>query len=59
MGQHLAWAEMRLILAKLLWAFDFAAADGKPLKWESLRTFLLVEKRPIEVRIQLKNASSS
>ncbi|RYP05241.1 hypothetical protein DL764_003948 [Monosporascus ibericus] len=40
MGQHLAWAEMRLILTKLLWTFDFAAVEEKRLKWEALRTFL-------------------
>jgi cytochrome P450 len=54
MGQHLAWAEMRLILAKLLWNFDFSAPKdkGKWLRWEDLRTFLLVEKRPIYVRVK-------
>ncbi|RAK82729.1 cytochrome P450 [Aspergillus fijiensis CBS 313.89] len=53
LGQHLAWAEMRLILAKLLLAFDFEAVEGKQLQWEELRTFLLVEKRPLEVRVRL------
>ncbi|KNG81347.1 cytochrome P450 [Aspergillus nomiae NRRL 13137] len=53
LGQHLAWAEMRLILAKLLINFDFEAIDGKQLQWEDLRTFLLVEKRPLEVRVRL------
>lgn len=49
MGQHIAWAEMRLIMSKLLWNFDFKASKGEQLKWEDLRTFLLVEKRPINV----------
>ncbi|RAO73396.1 uncharacterized protein BHQ10_009408 [Talaromyces amestolkiae] len=52
MGIHLAWAEMRLILAKLLLVFDVEAVQGKRLRWEDLRTFLLVEKRPLEVRIR-------
>ncbi|KAJ2989383.1 hypothetical protein NUW58_g3496 [Xylaria curta] len=47
MGQNLALAEMRLVLAKLLWRFDFQAVPGRELKWEQLRTFLLVEKKPI------------
>ncbi|KAK3317945.1 cytochrome P450 [Apodospora peruviana] len=57
MGQHLAWAEMRLIMAKLLWNFDFAAPEdkGKWLNWEDLRTFLLVEKRPINVTLKLRS----
>ncbi|TVY84721.1 Versicolorin B desaturase [Lachnellula suecica] len=53
MGKHLAWAEMRLVLARMLWEFDVNMA-GKPLKWEDLKTFLLVEKRPIDIRIQLR-----
>ncbi|RYC56703.1 hypothetical protein CHU98_g9512 [Xylaria longipes] len=51
MGQNLAWAEMRLVLAKLLWKFDFHSVPGKELEWEELRTFLLVEKKPIIVRM--------
>lgn len=55
LGQHLAWAEMRLIMAKLLWNFDFKSVPGKLLKWEDLRTFLLVEKKPAFVRVGLKH----
>lgn len=57
MGQHLALAELRLILTKLLWTFDFTPVEGKLLEWESLRTFLLVEKKAIEVRIRIRNHS--
>ncbi|OJJ70418.1 hypothetical protein ASPBRDRAFT_128789 [Aspergillus brasiliensis CBS 101740] len=53
LGQHLAWAEMRLILSNLLVSFEFEAVEGKRLQWEELRTFLLVEKRPLEVRVRL------
>ncbi|KAK4212943.1 cytochrome P450 [Rhypophila decipiens] len=58
MGQHLAWAEMRLILAKLVWSFDFEAPGdkGRWLNWEHLRTFLLVEKRPIYVGLRLRRS---
>lgn len=52
MGQHLAWAEMRLILSKVLFAFDMEAVAGKQFRWEELRTFLLVEKRPLDVRLK-------
>lgn len=54
MGQHIAWAEMRLIVSKLLWDFDFQASQGEQLQWEGLRTFLLVEKRPINVDYRLR-----
>lgn len=45
------------MLAKLLWTFDFEATEGKKLKWEELRTFLLVEKKPLEVRMKLRSIS--
>ncbi|KAJ0416241.1 cytochrome P450, partial [Aspergillus carlsbadensis] len=50
-GQHLAWAEMRLILAKLVWSFDFSPIEGRSVRWEDLRTYLLVERKAIDVRI--------
>lgn len=52
MGQHLAWAEMRLILSKMLYTFDLEAVEGKSFRWEELRTYLLVEKRPVYVKIK-------
>ncbi|KAI1292700.1 hypothetical protein F5Y03DRAFT_17782 [Xylaria venustula] len=51
LGQHLAWAELRLVLAKLIWMFDFTAVSGQSLEWEQLRTFLVVEKKPIMVNV--------
>ncbi|KAK4197000.1 cytochrome P450 [Triangularia verruculosa] len=44
-GLHLAWAEMRLIMTRLIRAFDFEEVEGERLVWESLRTFALVEKK--------------
>ncbi|KAH8590694.1 cytochrome P450 [Bisporella sp. PMI_857] len=49
-GKNLAWAEMRLIMARLVWAFDIEGS-GKPLRWATQKTFLLVEKQPILVKI--------
>lgn len=57
LGQHLAWAEMQLVMAKLLVELDFVAVEGKELVWEDLRTFLLVEKKPLEVRVKLAGSS--
>lgn len=55
LGKSLAWAEMQLILARLLWAFDIEAAEGKQLRWEDLRTFLLVEKLPINILLKRRD----
>jgi len=57
MGKNLAWAEMRLVLARLLLAFDLEAA-GTPVKWENLRTFLLVEKKAITLRIRERDLTN-
>jgi cytochrome P450 len=50
-GKSLAWAQMRLILSKLVWAFDIEAAKGHVLRWEELRTFSIVEKKQIRVKL--------
>ncbi|KAL6794449.1 cytochrome P450 [Trichoderma sp. SZMC 28012] len=59
LGQHLAWAELRLILSKLIWVFDFEVVEDRKMRWEDLRTFLLVEKKPIEVRARLRDSTAS
>lgn len=58
MGQDLAWAEMRLIMAKLIWNFDLSLVPDKRLRWEDLRTFLLVEKKPVVVNLSLRSGES-
>lgn len=51
-GQHLAWAEMRLVLSKLIWNLDMTAVENELIQWEDLRTFLLVGKRHVMVRLR-------
>jgi hypothetical protein len=42
---------MRLALAKVLWTFDIAPPEDKTkwVEWDDLRTFLLIEKVPLNV----------
>lgn len=58
-GKNLAWAEMRLILARLLWSFDITSieAGGKsnPV-WESQKTYMLVEKSPLCLKFRLRHS---
>lgn len=50
-GRNLAYHEMRLILAKVLWHFDLEL-DETCQDWaESQRTFALWEKPPLLVRL--------
>ena len=53
-GRPLAWAELRLILARMVWRFDlgFVNSDAGRVKWEEQRSFTVVERRPFEVRVK-------
>lgn len=50
-GRELGWVEMRLIITRMLWNFDISIADpANALDWNSLKTYILVEKEPVMVR---------
>lgn len=52
-GQSLAYAEMRLILARLMFAFDFQLADPKDVwDWGTQKTFIFWEKQPLKVSLR-------
>ena len=53
-GRNLAYLEMRLILAHLIWAFDFEA-EGQVRKWEEQKTWILWEKKPLMVRVKWRD----
>jgi cytochrome P450 len=58
-GENIAWAEMRAVLAKLTWSFDFKCAGGlsnpdEGWKWENQRTFATWERQNYEVEIQVR-----
>lgn len=55
-GYRFAWAEMRSILARLLWSFDIAWA-GKPdtRHWGEQQTFIFWQKKPLVIRLSVRN----
>ncbi|MCJ1248520.1 hypothetical protein MMC30_005738 [Trapelia coarctata] len=53
-GQDVAWSEMRLVLARLVWAFDMEAGGGKLVDWKTLKNYFLVEKEPVLVRLTVR-----
>ncbi len=54
-GKNLAWAELRLILARLVWAFDIEATEaGKRVWWKDQRTWMLWEKLPFEISLRAR-----
>jgi cytochrome P450 len=54
-GQNLAWAEIRAILARLVWNFEFELVD-KGVQWEKQRVFILWQKPSLMVRLKERNA---
>ncbi|MCJ1348473.1 hypothetical protein MMC31_006705 [Peltigera leucophlebia] len=50
LGQLIAWTEMRLVLAGLVWAFDIEAV--REVDWAQQKTYLVWQKRPFEVRLR-------
>jgi cytochrome P450 len=52
-GQKFAWAEMRLILARLLYAFDITWDVAPRIKdWGEQQTFIFWQKDPLMVRLK-------
>ena len=61
-GQRLAWAEMRLVLARLLYAFDIDLVDRKQqdqrnFDFVNQKTFIFWEKEPLMVRLKARVAA--
>lgn len=52
LGRNLAYLEMRLILARLLWHFDFQTEEEHPGGWEQQKSWILWEKRPLNIRVK-------
>jgi cytochrome P450 len=53
LGKNLAYAEMRLIMAKLLWTFDVELVHPEKDWMENQRVFALWEKPSLDVRLTL------
>ncbi|KAK3394591.1 cytochrome P450 [Podospora didyma] len=58
-GKGFALAEMRLVLARVVWRFEVSTAPGKQVDWNELKTYILVEKVPIEIVIKERPEASS
>ena len=54
-GQSLAYAEMRLILARLFFAFDISLLDEKDKwDWGTQKTYIFWEKKPLMVQLRVR-----
>lgn len=51
-GQLLAWVEMRIILARLLWKFEIGIPKGeKALEWTSQKIYWTWNRQPVNVQL--------
>lgn len=51
LGKYLAYAEMRLVVARLLWNVDFELVDER-LDWVTpQRVYMVYEKGPLMIRL--------
>ncbi|MCJ1453568.1 hypothetical protein MMC28_003915 [Mycoblastus sanguinarius] len=51
-GKPLAWAEMKLILAKTIWNFDIELSERMVGDWSDQKVYLLNETTPMYVKIR-------
>lgn len=52
MSRSLAYAEMRLLLAKMLWHFDFELADPEDDWYGRLKAFMVWERGNLKIRLK-------
>jgi cytochrome P450 len=51
-GKNLAYAELRLILSRMIWNFDLSfPREMQGYDWANQKTYVLVEKQPLKVRL--------
>ncbi|KAK0634134.1 cytochrome P450 [Immersiella caudata] len=55
-GQQIAWAEIRMTLAKVLWSFDFPLPQDwdKRIEWKAIKSYLVLDKVPINVNFKVR-----
>ena len=49
-GRQLAYAELRVVLAQILWNFDMTlAVEGRDVDWAEQKSWCLMHKNPFDV----------
>lgn len=54
LGKPLAWVEMRLVLTRMLWAFDIAEEEGMHVHFDNFPMMMMVEKQPLMLRLSAR-----
>ena len=54
MGMHLARAQVRTVLARMVWEFDLEEVPGRRLDWIKQKVYLNVQREPMFVRLRVR-----
>ena len=46
---------MRLLVTRLLWAFDLSEEDGAKIEFDDFPMMMMVEKQPLYVRLKARS----
>ena len=58
-GRNLAYAELRLVLARLIWRFDITVADSCKGWMRGQKSYILWDKPKLEVHLSLRGKNAS
>ena len=54
LGRPLAWVELRLVLTRLLWAFDFIEDPAERVDFDNFPVIMLIQKEPMKMRVKIR-----
>lgn len=54
LGRPLAWVELRLVLSRLLWAFDFIDEPMERVDFDKFPVIMLIQKLPMKMRVKVR-----
>ncbi|KAI4134020.1 MAG: hypothetical protein LQ341_006092 [Variospora aurantia] len=54
MGRPLAWVELRLVVTRMLWAFDFSDEASERVEFDDFPVIMLIQKLPMNVRVRAR-----
>ena len=54
LGRPLAWVELRLVLTRLLWAFDFIEDPVEHVNFDDFPVIMLIQKEPMKMRVRIR-----
>jgi cytochrome P450 len=54
LGRPLAWVELRLVVTRVLWAFDFAEEPAERVDFDDFPMIMLIQKQPMRMRAKVR-----